>query len=140
MICKPCPNRLLNPGKPSKHGIQVWMVCSHSQTRCKPSPNHCQTYVPNQGQTNVKPFFIGRCKPTLNLVQTKFKLGVAAGQALSRTEFQSNRTLTSAGFLTHTFPKSVLSVPSVASVGGNHVFWTIFILCTHFVFIRPHFI
>ena len=70
---------------------------SDHQTQSKPYLNQCQTYVSNQMQTNTKPFFIKWCKPMSNLVQTKIKLGVAAGQALSQTELQRNRRLRQIG-------------------------------------------
>jgi hypothetical protein len=70
---------------------------SDYQTKSKPCLNQYQTYVPNQMQTDTKPFFFEWYKPMSNLVQTKIKLGVAAGQALSQTELQRNRRLRQIG-------------------------------------------
>ena len=87
----------------SRQTIQTWNTgldgFSDYQTKSKPSLNQYQTYVPNQMQTDTKPFFFEWYKPMSNLVQTKIKLGVAAGhwQALSQTELQRNRRLRQIG-------------------------------------------
>ena len=85
----------------SRQTIQTWNTgldgFSDYQTKSKPCLNQYQTYVPNQMQTNTKPFFFEWYKPMSNLVQTKIKLGVAGGQALSQTELQRNRRLRQIG-------------------------------------------
>ena len=108
-LFRPVRGPLRCTGGPQRHGepvesrqtIQTWNTgldgFSDNQTKSKPCLNQYQTYVPNQMQTNTKPFFFEWYKPMSNLVQTKIKLGVAAGQALSQTELQRNRRLRQIG-------------------------------------------